>query len=458
MSRDDLARYQAAACYLNEGLIRRGVEADGPRPLLTRRQRMAAFLPRLEHPERSFRAVHVAGTSGKGSICVMLAELLRAAGVRTGLHVTPYLQVFTEKLWVDGRYASAEELGRLVDWIRPHAEAERGPDVPMHGMASVAITLEHFRRQRVELGVVEVGVGGRHDLTTVLDTAVAVVGAIGLDHLKTLGPTLEEIAWHKAGIIVPGCRAVVLDGPGRPAAQREAARHDVPLRIVDRSCYGLRAGPGGRPLFNYTGRRLALRDLELAMPGPFQAENAALALAALEELELDQLSAPALGAALSRARLPGRGEILPRLRPESSPVLLDGAHNADKLAAFAGTLAEHGGRRLHVLYGGLHGRTPDQALRELAARAATFVVTRPPVYGKQPRPLEEVAASLDRHPALILEPDAGRALDRILEVCSRDDLLVVTGSIYLVGALRGRWYADEQVLLERTSWPSVTRR
>jgi folylpolyglutamate synthase/dihydropteroate synthase len=170
------------------------------------------------------------------------------------------------------------------------------------------------------------------------------------------------------------------------------------------------------------------------------------------------LAAEPLAAALGRARLPGRGEILPPLRPASCAVLLDGAHNADKLGAFVDTLAGYRARRLHVVYGGLHGRTPDQALQRLAQRATTFAVTRPPVYGKQPRPLHEVAAAVAGHRGLILEPDAKRALHRTLAQCEEDDLLVITGSIYLAGALRGHWYADERVLLERTSWPSLTAR
>ncbi|MCA9671519.1 MAG: hypothetical protein KC503_38240, partial [Myxococcales bacterium] len=211
---DEVRAYEAANAYLNEGLIRlaaslapRDSDAlDGPHgaarlvgPQLSRRLRMLRFLPRLGHPERTFPAVHVGGTSGKGSTATLIAELLHAHGVGTGLHVTPYLQVCTEKLWARGRYASGRELASLVEWVRPHAEACRGADVPMHGMASVAITLEHYRREAVAVGVVEVGVGGHNDITNVLDTRVAVIGAVGLDHLKTLGPGIDDIAWHKAG-------------------------------------------------------------------------------------------------------------------------------------------------------------------------------------------------------------------------------------------------------------------
>jgi hypothetical protein len=234
------ARYQAANHYINEGLIR--LRPDEPSDAAsvakqrTRREWMLSFLPRLGDPQRAFEAIHVAGTSGKGSVCAMVAEILRAGGVRAGLHISPYLQVATEKLWVDGLLATVEQYEALIEWLRPHAEACRGPDVPMHGMGSVAIFLEHFRREAVQLGVVEVGVGGGSDLTNVLETRVAAITNVGPDHLKTLGPTLEDVARHKAGIITPGCRAVVHatgdDDRALIAARRRAESVGAPLRVV----------------------------------------------------------------------------------------------------------------------------------------------------------------------------------------------------------------------------------
>jgi dihydrofolate synthase/folylpolyglutamate synthase len=452
---DPWDRYARACHYINEGLIRTDAAAE-PDPR-TRRQWMEGFLPRLGHPERSFPAVHVAGTSGKGSVAAMIAEMLREAHVRAGLHISPYLQVATEKLWVDGRYASADELAALVDWIQPHAEACRGPQVPMHGMASVAIALEHLRRSQVEIGVMETGVGGREDLTNVLRTRVAVITAVGLDHVKTLGPDLESIARHKAGIIRGRCRAVVLEGPAVAPAVEQARAEGAQLRILPSASFDGQLAPDGRTLLDFAGTRYRLRGVPLAMRGPFQAENAALAVAALEELADDGLELPegAVRAGLGRARLPGRLELIPASSRNVCPVLLDGAHNPDKLAALLTGLGPLRRRRLHVVFGALATRSPGVELERLAGLSHTLVLTEPRVYQKSALPCAELArhlAATGCHPVALPLPDD--ALDAALAAAAPDDLVLVTGSLYLCGELRERWHPAREVLLQRQSWPA----
>jgi len=449
---DNFKVYQRAIHYINEGLIRTSwPEEKNPR---VRREWMEWFLPRLDHPQDAFEAIHVAGTSGKGSVTTMIAEILHAAGVSTGLHISPYLQVATEKLWCNGLYASAQEFSDVVKWIRPHAEACRSPHVPLHGMASVGICLEYFRRQGLEVGVWETGVGGRSDLTNVLRTRVAVINSIGLDHCKTLGPTLEDIAWHKAGIIKPGCRAVVLEGAGVAAATKQAEAVGAPLRVVRTGSFSSERGPDGSEFFNCRGRRIQLEGVPLAMPGAFQGENAAMAVAAVEEWDPGgaRVTEEAVRAGLERAHLPGRLERIPPSSINPCPVLLDGAHNPDKLFAMLGALEGLPYERLHVVYGAIGWRTPDEALGRLASLASTLFVTEPRVYCKRPRPAEEIAQVVASHPRLTLERDPLAAVRRALDRAGPDDLVLVTGSLYLCGEVRGLWYAEEQVVDERRSW------
>ena len=451
---DDLELYKRANHYINEGLIRTSWPEE-PQPR-KRREWMEWFLPRLDHPQRVWEAIHVAGTSGKGSVAVMVAEILRAAGVRAGLHVSPYLQVSTEKLWVDGRYASAREYDDLVQWITPACEACRGPHVPLHGMASVGLCLEHFRRQGVELGVMETGVGGRSDLTNVLRTRVAVITSVGLDHIKTLGPELADIAWHKAGIIKAGCRAVVLHGPGAVAARRQAAEVGAPLRVLEPGEYSGSADENGTQRLTFRGRRYSLDGVPLAMAGAFQAENAALAVAAIEELgeQAHAISEQHVRQGLANARMPGRVERLAAGPLNLCPVVLDGAHNPDKLAALLSVLPDLPHRRLHVVYGSLGHRTPDEALTRLAGAATTLVLSQPNVYAKSPRPVAEIAAAVAGHGGaeVIQQPDPLAAVEQALDHAGPDDLVVVTGSLYLCGEIRGRWYPEQQVLERRQSW------
>ncbi len=135
-------QYLAAENYLNQGLIRTFVP-DVPKKYI-RREWMLRFLEDLGRPEKNYPCIHVAGTSGKGSTAVMIAEILRQAGYKTGLHITPYLQVATEKLWFEGKYASAEEFIDLIEWVKPVCEKWRSPEVPLHGMTSFGLCLEYF--------------------------------------------------------------------------------------------------------------------------------------------------------------------------------------------------------------------------------------------------------------------------------------------------------------------------
>lgn len=467
----DLAweRYRRANHEVDAGLIRvvpptRDAALPSPRDWM--RQRL---LPALDHPESAFRAIHVTGTAGKGSVATMIAEILRAAGYRCGLHRSPYVQVATENLWVDGCYASADDYVELVDTLRPLAEALRGPTVPLRNIVAAAMALEHFRRRRVEVAVVEVGAGGRFDATNVLRTAVAVLTNVGHDHLETLGPTLEQVAWHKVGVIRGGCSAVVFaddeDDPLWRAAQRRAQEVGATLQRVCSSDLRYRAASDGTARVTLPRSRCGALELPLALSGPAQARNAALAVAACQRFDPDgtRIGPTALRQGLAQARLPARGEWIDdaaRQRAGTAPrVLLDGAHNPEKLGALQAVLQEPAARRrarLHLLLGALRSKLVDEKCAALAREADRVTLTEPGVYGKEAYPAEALAERLrahTRHPPAV-EANPCAALARALAEARADDLLVISGSLYLAGTLRERWYPAAEVLLSRTSWPS----
>jgi dihydrofolate synthase/folylpolyglutamate synthase len=382
-----------------------------------------SFLGACGHPERSFRAVHVTGTSGKGSVAAILAEALRLAGHRVGLHVSPFLQSPAEKVWIDGRYVSAHELADLVDWIWPIALPRRRPETPasVHGMASVAVAFEAFRRAGVEVAVVEAGCGGRFDLTNVLDAAVTVITTVGLDHTASLGPGLAEIAWHKAGIMRRGVPAVTgATGEALDVIRREAEAVAAPLTVVE---------PG---------------------PGPFWQANAAVARAAAAALPAEaRIPDEALDAAVSSACLPGRREAVPE---PGRRVVLDGAHNPDKMAALVATL-EPG----CVMVLGCLGSKDLSGITAAACRVSSRVVaTAPTVYGKPAvRPAEVAAACRRAGLEAAVEADPDAALELAFDLAGPETEVVVTGSLYLVGQLRDRWYPTDEVVLQQTSWPRL---
>ncbi len=431
---DEIAAGLAAERYIN-GLIRGPAGPTAPRTLQRsieagerRLARFRRFLHRLGNPQRGLRIVHVGGTSGKGSVAVKVAAGLTAAGLRTGLHCTPYLQTPLEKFECGGRLARPFDLADLAAWVRPHVDAFAADDPdgpPTYGMVWVALTFEYFRRAQVAAAVLEVGAGGRYDLTNVVQPVLAVVTSVGPDHLKSLGGSLDAVAWHKAGIFKPGAAAMCgpMSSQARQRLQQAAAAAGQPLREID-------------------------------LPGAdFRVRNTRLAHAVLRELRLPDLRVTAaVRAAAAQAELPGRFERLPGPRL----VYLDGAHNRDKARALAALIDAAPLPRPRVGVIGVVGyRSPSAVLAELLPGLDAWVAAEPQVYGKPPLPADALAAAgaaLGR-PPLTLAPDPAAAMRAALQAAGGSGAVVSAGSLYLVGNLRRAWYPTEAVMRRRTMWP-----
>ena len=431
----ELAAGREAAAYIN-GLIRGPAGPTQPRAPSEQRHRgrarlarMHRFLDALGNPQADLPVVLVAGTSGKGSVAVKIAEGLLTAGYSTGLHVTPYLQTPLEKFWLDGRLARPGELADLAAWVRPVVERADPCQPPTYGMVWVALTFEYFRRARVDALVLEVGAGGRFDLTNVCDPLLNVITTVGMDHEKSLGPSLADIAWHKAGIARRGVPTVIgdLPAPARAVVLDELEHADAPV-IESRA-----TGPGD---FRTTNDRLAQ-----------------VALEALAARGFTQIDAAARTAARAAA-LPGRYERMP---PHDGPaVILDGAHNPDKARALADLWRHECSPDAGVLVAGTVGyRSPAAVLAPLWPTVPTWIATEPQVLGKPPTPAAGAARAGGEagYPAAAAEPDPRRALDRALAICLPGGSVLVAGSLYLVGNLRSRWYPTEEIERQRTMWP-----
>ncbi len=425
-------RYLAAERALNEGLIRleRSMSGDALPPFdpHAKMATMRAFLSDLGHPERGLPCLHVAGTSGKGSVSAAAAGILSRAGLRVGLHVSPYLQAAVEKTWFDGRYVSGDDFADAVEVVLTAAKRYLAPDTPasVHGMASVAVSLLLFQRAKPDIVVFEVGCGGRFDLSAVVETVTAVVTNVGLDHVRTLGPGIEQIAWHKAGVarsgvpLVTGASGVALD-----VVRAESVLMGAPLTIVERN------------------QDAFAHNLEVAAVA---ADLAAAAVGRPVDARQDADAARSIV-------LPGRSEKMPGDGPT---VILDGAHNPDKLAAAVeAALAKMGDGEKVCLFGVLGAKVGPTLAAPLAGKFDHFVVTQPSVYGKPESKAADtlrLLGDLGCPVEAISNPDA--ALNRAVEIAGPNGAVLATGSFYLIGALRERFFAKEQVVLQRTSFPT----
>ena len=417
---------------------------------------MRALLRVAGDPQLACPVIQVSGTSGKGSTAQFIGSLLGACGLVAGLHQTPYLQSPTEKLVLGTSLASATEFAGSTDWLFAAAESMRSRDRDFelrYGSAWVALTFGHFARQRPDYLVLECGAGARYDLTNVTEPRVSVVTRIGLDHQGTLGSDVAEIAWHKAGIARSGRPLLTLAQGSRIDAVIDSAAAAVgaPVRRlrqgVDWRC---RDAGDGQTEFEYRGRDLSLGPL-LLRGGAWQAENAALAAAAVEEILHDApaTDVTALERSLRRTRLQGRLEHA----SERPLVLLDGAHNPQKAAALASSLKSLlGGRNLVAVLGVMGYKRARAVLEPLVKLADAVVFTSADVYVKRAfaaTRLQELFA--DAATRAITDPD--RALDEAVKLAGADGVVCVSGSLYLVGRLRRRWWPTEQIVAQRTPWP-----
>ena len=475
------------------GRINYEVRAAGPGDL--KLERMRALLRLLGDPHDRLRVVHVTGTKGKGSTCAMLAAVLRAAGYRVGLFTSPHLERVEERIQVDGVPITAAELVARMEEVAPAVRAlEAAGPGPTFFEIGTALGFLHFVRRRVDVAVVEVGLGGRFDSTNVVAPLVAVVTSVGLDHTAQLGNTVEAIAWEKGGIIkrrVPAVSGVTDPGP-RDVIRKVAADLGAPLWELGRDFgYEYRAsGHGPHPLapspaggggtgektqtpppgpLPWEGRGSKAEDLLSSSPSPWggggrgegsvsatiptprgtgvyrlgllgghQAHNAAVAVAALDRLRDAGLSAPdrAVRDGLAGVRWPARVELV----GQNPWVVLDTAHNVPSAEALVNTLSESvpaAGRKSVVLAVSADKDVPG-ILRALAGYFDHFHLTR---YGNNPRGvppgrLSELLAEVAPGTAATVHPTAAAAWQAARAAAGPDDLVCVTGSVFLAGELR----------------------
>jgi dihydrofolate synthase/folylpolyglutamate synthase len=414
-------------------------------------RRERALLAALGNPHRAYGVTHIAGSKGKGSTAAMIASILRAAGIRTGLYTQPDLHTFRERIRVGERLIGEQEVVDLVPALRQALDAV-GTDLGPYITYEVATTLAllYFQRATVEHAVIEVGLGGRLDATNVVEPTVSVITSLSYEHMEVLGHTLTAIAREKAGIIKPGVPTICsARAPEALAVIRAvSAERGAPLALV---------GPAGAPDASYTygaGRvteraqwldvRTPTReyaDLELGLLGEHQLENAAAAVAAVDTLRAAGLRVDeaALREGLRTVRWPGRLQVV----GERPWLVVDGAHNADSMAKLLAALRRHFTYQRLILVLGL------LADKDLAGIAAEIGGARPDqvivTASKSTRamPPERIAAALGEaapHLPLCIEGTVDAALAAALAAARPEDLVCVTGSLYLAGEAL-RWFA-----------------
>jgi len=411
-------------------------------------ENVGRLLELLGRPEQAFPSVQIAGTNGKGSVAAMLDSVCRASGLRTGLYTSPHLVSVTERVRLSGREISREEFARHATLVRAASEevSRRAGALPTFFEQVTAVALSAFREARVDLAILETGLGGRLDATTAARAATVAVTPVAFDHQEYLGATLREIAGEKAAVIRPGVRAVV--APQEPEA----------ARVIEARCRECGVEP--RPVedgFEVEGEcgagrllarvRTSARDYGpvcLALRGRHQLVNAAVAVALAETLAGGgfPITPEAVVSGLERAEHPGRLELDEDADP---PVLFDGAHNPAGARALRAYLDEFVRRPVTLVFGAMR----DKALAEMGSAlfpAAEHLVLTSPRNPRAASP-EELVRAVPAPPTsstISLAPASADAFALARAHTPPGGLVCVTGSLYLVGEVKAQLRKAEQ--------------
>ena len=412
---------------------------------------MRSFLDRVGSPEKKLRFIHVAGTNGKGSVSATLTAILQRAGYRVGLYTSPHLSDVRERFRIGDEYISQEEFSRLATKIRGILE----PEKITYFEFCTALALLWFVEKDLDLVIMETGLGGRLDATNVILPLISVITSISMDHEAYLGTTLAAVAGEKAGIIKEGIP--VISSAIAPEAvaviEETCRRRGALLYQIGRDFDFSEQEQGG---WRWQGKCPQVigdhADLHCALKGQYQRQNASVAIAAAILLGTMgyPVSAPALREGLQKVRWPGRMEYF-RLAmtdrrvlaehegggDESRWYLLDGAHNPDGVKKLTESLqAEFKGRRLICVWGAMSDKDVRSALGHIAPIVDILILTRPP--GDRSASPEQLLACLDPQEQAkgVCIASIADAVLEAEEISGPDDLIVVAGSLYLVGAVR----------------------
>lgn len=416
-----------------------GLQKHGIKLALSNSARLMSL---MGDPHKRFQSVHVAGTNGKGSTSSFLAGMLQAAGYRVGLYTSPHLVDFTERIRINGRPITGNRVVELARRVRERYQqtTDNAGAVlnPTFFEVTTALAFTFFAEEGLDIAVVEVGMGGRLDSTNVITPLVSVITNIELEHTEFLGDTLSLIAAEKAGIIKDN--VPVVTGVSQPEVieiiERTAAARQAPLYRMPKNFAPERIFPEQPPRFHYRGIRAAYPDMRLSMLGGHQVDNACLALAAIECLRESGMPVDetAVRLGLERTRWEGRLEKV-SARPD---IYLDGAHNPASARALARAIAEMkpAYQRLLLVIGVLGDKDFRGILSELVPLADSVVATKPD-YGRA-LDVEVLAAEARKlHNAVDTAACLAAALAQVREKAMPGDLIIITGSLYVVGDARG---------------------
>ena len=400
-------------------------------------ERITVLLEKLGNPQSRLRVIHIAGSNGKGSVCRFISSILQKAGYITGLYLSPHVERFSERIVVNNKEISEEELTMLVSEVKPFVEEmiqQKNP--PTFFEIVTALMFLHFKNRSVDYAVVEVGLGGRFDATNVIQPLVCVITNISLEHTEILGKDLTSIAREKAGIIkdhVPVITAATNDA--LETIQHVANERHASLVCVNQTMWKRRSYQRNYQVFVIQGSFMEY-TVKTSLLGIHQGENIAVAIAAVEQLQMHgvYITDNDIMDGIASASLPGRMEII----SENPLILLDGAHNPAGVRVLADTLKkDFSSQRLILVLGVLKEKDIRSMVSTIVPLADVVIVTRSVnTRAADPLFLKDVIKEFDAGITVFVVGSIPDAVDHARRIAQQRDIICVTGSLFTVGEAR----------------------
>jgi dihydrofolate synthase/folylpolyglutamate synthase len=401
-------------------------------------QNITELLRRLGDPHKAFPAVHIAGTNGKGSVTSMTASILHKAGYKVGMFISPYLERFTERIQVDFEEIPRDTLARLTGLVKEKISemVGEGFNHPTEFEVVTALGFLYFAESKVDIAVVEVGLGGRLDSTNVVNPLVSVITSISYDHMYILGNTLKEIAYEKGGIIKPGVPVVSYPQEEEAARVLEelAKGRSSPYYPIKKEQVHEKHSAFDEQCFDFEYDGITYENIRIHLPGKHQMLNAACALTGIMVLREQGfvINDSAVYAGMDATRWPGRLEMV----REKPMIILDGAHNPSGAQALADAVRLYfPGRSIRLIMGVFKDKDVDNVAKILCSVASEVTVTM----ADSPRAtdISELANIVRKyHSNVDVQPSLKEAIPSVMERLKENEILIISGSLYLIGEAR----------------------
>jgi dihydrofolate synthase/folylpolyglutamate synthase len=400
-------------------------------------ERITLLLEKLGNPHNGLKVIHVAGTNGKGSVCKYISSILQKAGYTVGLYLSPHVERFSERIVINNTEISDEQFAALVTQVQPLVEEMRQQgSIPTFFEIVTALAFLHFKSHKVDYAVVEVGLGGRLDATNVVTPLVSVITNISLEHTEILGTDTASIASEKAGIIKENVPVVTAAAPDAlETILHVAEERNAPVVWIDPAMWRRVSSQGKYQKFMVQG---SFKDysVKTSLLGKHQGENIAIAIAAVEQLQMSgvYITDSDIVDGIAAVSHPGRLEII----SEKPLILLDGAHNPAGMSMLASSITEDfASHRLILVLGILKDKDLKTMVSTIVPLSDVVIVTRSNTpRAADPLLLEDIIKGFDKHKTVHVEASIPKALDQAKRIAKQKDLICVSGSLFTVGEAR----------------------